>query len=270
MESTPPQSYQPNPEVLLQQEIHYRLAQTLRDGLPPLADDTPEARDRQIRCAIADAAALVPSNSFEAHLAAQAVATAAHQMQCLSQVRLTLDPKRADQIRAQAAHMGREQRGFINALLRLQRVREKRESTEASCGNADRTEHSVRGLMLDAVPLLPPMREVDADAIASAAASAAGAAASAGATPAGQRPKFIPRDYDDWSDEEKAADRLRWEGDRYAILNTDRVKLMRKIGGLPPGYDFEVPRPDLLEQILHGDSANLRWADTYEKPKREG
>jgi len=54
---------------------------------------------------------------------------------------------------------------------------------------------------------------------------------------------------------------------RYAILNTDRVKLIRKLGRLPDNCDFEPPEPKLLHEIITGNSSNLCWADEYEPHK---
>jgi hypothetical protein len=270
---TEPQPCQPDPAILLGQDIYYCLADTLRTGLPEPADTTPEGRDRQIRTAIADAAALVPASSVEARFAANAIAALAQAEACRRDIGLHAhDPKRAGQARAQAASMGRESRGYVNTLLRLQRTREKREATSAGCDSAAMTEHSVRGLLLDGLQRLPPeppRPEAPAPAADAAPDAASANAATPGQTASAAQPrKFQPRDYSEWSDEEKARDRLRWEGDQYAVLYTERVKLMRKLGGLPLGCDFEAPRPELLEQILHGTSSNLRWADTYEPPPR--
>jgi hypothetical protein len=73
-----------------------------------------------------------------------------------------------------------------------------------------------------------------------------------------------PLDYKDWPEEEKRQERLSARASRYAILNTERVKRMRQIGGLPDPCDFEPPDPELLQEILTGTHENLIWADTYE------
>jgi hypothetical protein len=106
---------------------------------------------------------------------------------------------------------------------------------------------------LETMPPVPPPAAVAAAPLAATAPE-----------PRAPSPFLPPREYDDWSDEEKREDRLRAEAERYAILNTKRVQLIRKLGRLPDNYDFETPRPELLHQIIHGNCSNLRWADAYE------
>jgi len=95
-----------------------------------------------------------------------------------------------------------------------------------------------------------------------AAQAVAAVPAAAAAVPAPEKVRY--RDYSEWSEEEKQADRLRSKADHWAILNTVQAKRIRQHGGLPPDCDFEPPEPEVLHAIINGDTSNLRWADTYE------
>ncbi len=248
----------PDPAVQLHREIQRRAADTLRGMLPPPIDDTPEARAIRDHAALAEVASLVPASPAEARLAANHVAAMDHASDCLRQVGLhAADPRRADQFRAQAASMGREARGYFNALVRLQVVRKKREADDPSREAAAWTEHRVLNEMTQALESLPPAPPPPAAAVPPPPAPAA-------AAPAKPPEKARPRDYSEWSDEEKRIDRLRAAAGRYAILNTQRVKLIRQLGGLPPDCDYEPPDPELLHEIINGNGSNLRWADSYE------
>ena len=92
----------------------------------------------------------------------------------------------------------------------------------------------------------------------------AGAAGSGDVVTLVPRPKAPPpRDYSEWSDEEKRLDRLRAEADRWTIYNTLQARRIREHGGAPPDADFEIPRPELLAAILAGKGDLFRLCDTY-------
>jgi hypothetical protein len=265
----PPPPNHPEPGVELTREVYRQAVITLRKTLPPPDEDTPEAwRDRD-RTAIAKVASLVPGNPVEADLAALHVAAVARAAECLGQVdEYAGDVKTASRLRAQSACMGREARGYANALLRLQAVRLKREAKDDTREKAAWTEHSTFGLMSDALeslPAKPPAAAARAPAAVAGAASSSQAPAAARASKAPPPWQFLPPlDYKDWPEEEKRQDRLSARASRYAILNTERVKRMRQIGGLPDPCDFEPPDPELLQEILTGTHLDLIWADTYE------
>jgi hypothetical protein len=153
---SPPPTPPSDPGVELTVECHRHAAVALRGMLPPPAEDTPEAWLSRDRDAIAMVSALVPGNPAEARLAAHHVAALAQAEHCFCQLaQHTGDQKTANQLRAQAACMGREARGYMNALLRLQAVRRKREAKDATRESDAWTEHSVFGLMTDALEGLP-------------------------------------------------------------------------------------------------------------------
>jgi hypothetical protein len=272
-----------DPEAKRLRDQHYIAADILRSTLPLLRDETAEQRSRRENAALLAIGGLVPGNAAESRLAAHHVAAMAHAEQCLRDAApyYAYDPKRANQLSAQAARMGREARGYLNALLRAQAIRTKRDGKQSTRDSAAWTERAAVGLMSDALAaqpppvLTPPTPAMAAATRAGLAAEmpAADGTAAAPVAPAGngrarrgkaQAQTFPPlRDYSEWTDEEKRIDRLRWEAGHYAVLNTMRVQEMRKLGGLPPNCNYEPPRPELLQEILTGNHSNLRWADTY-------
>jgi hypothetical protein len=240
-------------------DIRRHAAHLLRRALPRPVDDAPEAWALRDRVALAAVASLVPASAAELQLAVNHVAANAHASDCMDEVAgQAHDPKRADQLRSQSAKMGREARGFVNTLLRLQAARKQREGTKEACDSAAWIEHGVLSQMTEAIERLPP----------GPPAPRGDAAEVSGEAPAGEaRPPVklrVLRDYNDWSDEEKRVDRLRWEVDRYAILKTRHAKLIRQLGGLPPNCDFEPPRDEVLQQLIRRTDSNITWVDTWE------
>jgi hypothetical protein len=234
-QSPPPQP--PVPDHLSQQEICAFVTDTLRNMLPKPPIDTPEARDHRTRMAIAIATSLEPATAAEAILAARSVA---HGAQADEAMRLAVlhmaDTKLNNQMQAQAARMGRESRGYLGTLQRLQAARHKREAAEPDRASTAWAERDVQAHMTEALESLPP----EPDPLPPPEAQAATAAAPS------RLPAWQPRDYSEWSDEEKRVDRI------------------RQLGGLPPDCDYEPPRPEVLHAIITGTGSNMRWADTYE------
>ena len=260
----------PDFDLQLERDIYYVVVQALREGLPPPVEDTPEGWLRRDRTAIATVASLVPVSSAEARLAAHHVAAVAHSDEALRQVVLqAADPKLVAQARAWSASMGREARGFLGSLLRLQAARQKREANDASRESAAWSERSTLGLMTEAMEIMPPASVPAPPAAAPSPPSPAEARPAARSAPpaAVELPpsRYLPpQDYSEWSEEEKRQDRLSARASRYAILNTKNVQIIRKLGRLPDNCDFEPPDPELLHEIIHGNHPNLLWADTYE------
>jgi hypothetical protein len=250
MQATPSLPPPPDIDHQLELEILREAADTLRHMLPPPIDDTPEARLLRDHVAIAKVAAMDPGNPVEADLAACHVAAIAHYKDCLRQVaeQNTVDPKRADQLRAQCASMQRQASGFLGRFERMLAIRKKREDDPVARESADRAEHYRLALLTQALESLPPQPPP---------------APAAPKPAAGSPPVVRWRDYDDWTDEEKRVDRLHAKASRYAILNPVRVALIRKLGGLPPDCDYEPPDDELLHEIIHGTHPNLIWAETY-------
>ena len=249
----------PDPAQQLERDIYLSLVEHLRGYLPRLATDTPEVRARRSRAAIATAASLAPANAIEVRLAALAVAATDHAADSLrGVVECGEDLARANQHRAQVARMGREARGYLGMLLRLQAARARRDAKDDTRESGVWMEHCSLGRMIGALESAPEVAVLPAPP-APAPAEPEPAPAEAAPSPI----RIQPREYDEWSDEEKRLDRLRWEADQYAILHTQRTKLIRQLGRLPDICDFKPPEPEILNQIITGNSANLRWADRY-------
>jgi len=245
-----------DPAVQRNKELQLLAADILRGMLPPPANDTPEARAIRDRLALAYLGSLLPVGIAEIRVAANHIAAMEHASECMRQVGLHAnDPVRVKQLHAQSASMGREARGYGAALQRMQAARNKRDSTPAGRETSAWTESCVLREMTEAMEGLPPEPRPAPPPVAAAPAAAAAAA----------RPARVPLlDYDDWPEDAKQRDRLRAAADRYAILNTMRVKRIRQHGGLPPDCDFEPPEPEILQQIITGKTVALEWADTYE------
>ena len=243
-----------DPEPQLQRDVYLVATEALRDAMPPPAIDTPETRLVHHRAALTAVAGLIPGNAAEADLAACHVIAMAHVRSCQRRAAEAVaagDAKREQQLHAQAASMGREARGFLGKLMAMQAIRRKRDAKDETRDAAASTRRCVLGLMVEALDSLPPPPPPPPPAPEAPAPAATFKA-----------PPPVP--YDEWTEEEKRIDRLRSVAGRYAVINPLRVKRIRQLGGLPPDCDYEPPPPDVLEEIIHGDSSNLRWADTYE------
>jgi hypothetical protein len=132
MDPLPP-SASPAPGNLRTRAAYHHLIYALGKSLPPPGPDTPEARYRRDRAAIAQIAALCPANAAKASLATQFVAASEQAMGCL---RLTHDPVTPPLLtlkcNAQAALMMRQAQGAMRTLLQVQAARRKINADEAA------------------------------------------------------------------------------------------------------------------------------------------
>jgi hypothetical protein len=163
MNDTPQQP--PDPADQRQRDVFDEASRTLRDTLPPPIDDTPEARARRDRFALAEVVALAPANLAEGGLATHCVLAMAHSDDCL---RLAAqhadDPKIARRLHAQAASMERMARDNRALLLKVQAERRKRQANEATREADARTEQYVLRQMTEA------LKSIQAKAVPPAAA----------------------------------------------------------------------------------------------------
>jgi hypothetical protein len=240
----PPPEPRPDPAIQLQRDIYLQIAMYFRSSLPAPSMDTPEAFAHRERVAIGEVAAMLPVNAYEASLAARAVAAGYQVDAALCELaQCGVDSKVAGQLRAQAASMGREARGFGGLLMRVQAERHKREARDLTREVDARTEYSTHGLLTLSQDGLPPRAPRAAPSVAEP-----------------PPPPLTPEE----AAEAERQEVLKRRASRYAILHTVQVKRIRKHGGLPPDCDFEPPDPELLHAIVTGDGSNLRWAETYE------
>lgn len=282
----PPPPLDPNLQLL--RDIHLRAVDTLHGMLPPPAGDSSEAWLVRDHAALASVASLVPGNPAEGRVAANHVAAMEHASQCLAEVAdFPHDLKQVARLRAQAASMGREARGYLGTLLRMQAIRLKRESKDSTREGAAWTEHCLLGNMTQALERLVGARDAgQGDAGCGGAAPLAGArsgdapftqapAAAVVATPLPRHPSAgsvvatppqpnaapAPRSTARAADTDAgAADTdepprdLADEVDYYANVYPSRLRLIRKHGGLPPNCDFGPPDPELVRAILASSS----------------
>jgi flagellar hook-basal body complex protein FliE len=236
----PPPTHDPSdPAIQRQRDVYRQVVELLRGTLPASANEPAEAVASRLNAAIAEVASMVPANGQEAKLAAYAVAAGAHFADCLARaLEDPSNPQRVAQCRAQAASMGREARGFNAMLLRMQAARIKRESKDDTREAAAWTEHGAIGLMT---------REIADHQAREAAIEAA-------------KPPPPPPVPPEEAEHRTNLDR---EASRYAVVHTMRAQSIRKHRGKPPDCDFELPRPELMDAIIHGTGSNLRWCDEY-------
>jgi hypothetical protein len=121
MMSDTPFQHHPDPADWLPPDIHRKAIETLRTMLPSPIDDTPKARDRRERAALAEVVALAPASPAEARIAACHVAAKEHANDCLLL---------AGQLQAQGASMGRQARGYHAVLLRMRAMRAESEARQ--------------------------------------------------------------------------------------------------------------------------------------------
>jgi hypothetical protein len=145
METSPPS----HPAVDLSTPLYYQLVYTLLDLLPPPLDDTPEALRARNHAAIAKVAALLPVNANELDLAAQCIAARA---QAEDTLRLTRqhanDIGLVMRLNAQYGSMIRTSLSVHARLMRVQAVRQKRETIEATASEDAWTQHATEQSML--------------------------------------------------------------------------------------------------------------------------
>jgi hypothetical protein len=225
---TPDAPPSPDPAPDQHRQIYLQLIHELLAMLPPPVDPGPDKRaalERRIKVATALVSAMLPATAEEADLAVRAVAAGAHASDCLRQaVRQAEKPAAAMKLRAQAASMGREARGYRTLLLRLQAVREKREANDKAREAAAWTEHCVAGLMTQGFDDVPLDQVVEANTATREA-------------------------------------ELQAEVDLYAITHPRRTQVIRQHRGVPEKCEFGLPSRELVRAIVRGDSPHLRAAD---------
>ena len=232
------QNSAPNPTYLRNREAYQHLVYTLSTSLPPPPDDSPERLRQRDQAAIAQVAALCPTNAVEAALAAQSVATNAQGMECL---RLASHPQTdlamGLKCLAQAASMTRQSHNGLNALRRLQAAREKRDANATTASAAAWSEHMAAASMTDTLttmeqeilPIPPAIPDPPA--------------------PESHSPDAEP------PDEETPDVAL------YEALYPQRAALIRRHGGVPPDSTFGPPDEAMVRALIAAPSPALKARD---------
>ncbi len=240
---------QPDPTPPLCRDVYYEIVHILGSNLPRPIADTPEDLARRDQAAIAEAVSLLPANAEEAKLAARYVAACAHaddrlRLACahVGEIKLSL------QITAQYASMLRTACGARSLLLRVQTARRKHQANGATLDQDAAVAQATQDGMMEA-------RRALAERIPPPATPDAATPTPPAAAPEPPSPPVSPEE------EERRADLLR-QADRYAIVYTQRSRLIRRFGRLPEDCGIEQPEPELLHAILTGNGTNQRWADS--------
>jgi hypothetical protein len=136
---------QPDPPKPFAPRDYYHLLHTLYLGLPPPVDDTPEAWLARNNEAIAELAAMLPTNANEAAWAAQCVAARAQANDVMQLLRQYAggDPKTLMRLNAQYIGMARVSQSAHGHLLRAQAMRYKRENSDAALKADEWTQYIV-------------------------------------------------------------------------------------------------------------------------------
>jgi hypothetical protein len=145
METSPP----PHPTIDLSTPLYYQLIYTLTALLPPPLDDTQDALRARNHAAIAKIASLLPVNANEADLAAQCIAARAQAEDLLRLIRQNADDIQLTmRLNAQYTSMVRTSLSTHARLMRVQAVRQKRESIEGAANQDAWTQHIAERSML--------------------------------------------------------------------------------------------------------------------------
>jgi hypothetical protein len=285
-----------NPTLERPYASFYEALHKIRPILPDPVENSPDGYARRDQSIVEQIAQLVPATGVEAELAAHFVAASEYGLQCLREARQNQDDEELqDQLVSQSVRMGRDARGYLASLQRVQALRMKREQTEAGAVQADRMEEAQPDAAradkpatgTTAANAFAALAALQGPATAPPAAApppatpeprpAAPAAQAEAAQPAPARvhppaPQLVapprhtappaksraarPLREDDWPEPDWAA-----EAERYAIIYTDRARLIRRLGGLPSPCTFGPPDPQLVRALLAGTTPTLRALD---------
>lgn len=317
----PSPSAEPEPELSpgerARRGVWRHLAYEVRRLLQPVAGepDTPETHAEREAAVIAIAASLNPATYAEATYAAKAAAADAHQgAVCDDLVLCRGNLYWTCRVRGQYASLGRESRGALNALLKLQRQRQCMSGDAMS--EADAAGRAAQHCLTEALASLPPPQPLPPRVSAAGIPADGGRSSVPGTSPAADAPPPPPApkitrppaplppslahfadrpdppasdqegpnappgyapwepgcstpvwytEIDDNMTDEQHALRAVWlDANEFAIVHPLWAAAIRKHGGVPPGCDFELPSPDIMHVLLHDNSSNLRWVDTWQ------
>ena len=222
----------PNLPDRLTREIYAELC-TL---LPSPATATPEGRASRDERAMTAVAHYLPENAAGAELAAQIVAADFHAKDALRSAAAALavdDAPEAGRCRAQAASMMRQMHAGVRTLQRLQAERHKAEDALRPFA-MQRAGYWFR----ETIPPEPEPAPVPA------------AAAPEPEPPAATAPANKPFE-------------AMTPGEQFAVLYADRAFEIRVAGGMPAAAKYPPPDPEVLEEVVNGDSPILRALDQY-------
>jgi hypothetical protein len=151
----------PHPPIDHTKHLYHQLVYTLTGLLPPPLDDTPAALRTRNLAAIAKVAALLPVNANEADLAAQCIAARAQAEEMLRLLRQHADDiGLVMRLNAQYGSMVRTSLSVHGRLMRVQALRQKRETIDGAANEDAWTLHVAERSMLRVVD--PAARPLEA------------------------------------------------------------------------------------------------------------
>jgi hypothetical protein len=140
------------PSTNLSTQLYLQLVYTLTGLLPPPLDSTPGALRARNHAAIAKIASMLPINANEADLAAQSIAARAQAEDIMRLLRANAhNVTLTIRLNAQYASMVRTSLSAHARLMRVQAVRQKRESIEDAANQDARTQHVAEQSMLKVI-----------------------------------------------------------------------------------------------------------------------
>ena len=221
----------PNLPDPLTREIYAELC-TL---LPSPATATPEGRASRDERAMTAVAHYLPENAAEAELAAQIVAADFHAKDALRSAAAALavdDAPEAGRCRAQAASMMRQMHAGVRTLQRLQAERHKAEDALRPLA-MQRAGYWFRETTVpEPQPVPAPVAEA----------------------PEPPPPATAPanRPFEAMT-----------PGEQFAVLYAARACEIRAAGGVPAAAKYPPPDPEVLEEVVNGNSPILRALDQH-------
>jgi hypothetical protein len=199
--------------------------------LPPPSDDTPEARVCRDERAMTAVAHLLPENAAEAEVAVLVVAAQSRAREALRAASQPgLDPDQTRRCTAQAACMMRQADGSIRTLLRMQAERQKAETAMRPAA-MERAGYWFRSV------------------------SIADPAESAGLT---QGPDPQPSEPPPPAEPAKLEYGVMTPAERFVTLYPERAATIVAAGGLPARLTFPPPDPEVITELLTGNSPLIR------------
>jgi hypothetical protein len=145
-------SIPPSPATNLSTQLYLQLVYTLTGLLPPPLDGSPGALRARNHAAIAKIASMLPVNANEADLAAQSIAARAQAEDIMRLLRANAhNVALTIRLNAQYASMVRTSLSAHARLMRVQAVRQKRESIEGAANHDARTQHVAEQSMLKVI-----------------------------------------------------------------------------------------------------------------------
>src|SRR5215472_4007504 len=203
--------------------------------LPSPATATPEGRASRDERAMTAVAHYLPENAAEAELAAQIVAADFHAKDALRSAAAALavdDAPEAGRCRAQAASMMRQMHAGVRTLQRMQAERHKAEDALRPFA-MQRAGYWFRETTVpEPQPVPAPVAEA----------------------PEPPPPATAPanRPFEAMT-----------PGEQFAVLYPDRALQIRATGGMPVAAKYPPPDPEVLEEVVKGNSPILRALDQH-------